>query len=367
MKLLYLFKNGRRVRLAEHSDSPSEFFYGAPELQQSGVEVKFLEETDFGLGRRANVGWEALSRLTQLLFGVHAYSAYRFHRGKNEYEFGDAIVSVNNAYGVALSCLRYLSLCRAHVVFIAMGLLPPRVTLLKKWFYNLILSRSLIATISRSEQEQLSRLLPACQVHYIPFGVDKTFWCPGEPPKVTEHYILSVGNDPHRDYACLMDAWQSELPMLRIITRLDVSVGTHENVEVVSGDWRSQLLTDQELREIVRGSLFVVLPIRETMQPSGQSACLQAMACGKAVVLSDTSGIWDRTIMKDGENCLLVQPGNPQALRNAVQRLIDEPELARSIGQQARVTVENHFNTDAMAEALRQLLSEQLNNEGAAA
>jgi glycosyltransferase involved in cell wall biosynthesis len=43
------------------------------------------------------------------------------------------------------------------------------------------------------------------------------------------------------------------------------------------------------------------------------------MACGKAVILSDTAGLWDREQMRHGEICYLVRPGDPAAMRDLAE------------------------------------------------
>lgn len=52
---------------------------------------------------------------------------------------------------------------------------------------------------------------------------------------------------------------------------------------------------------------------------------LEAMASGCAVVTTDCGGVTD--FARDGENCLVVPPGDPQALASAVERLVGDAAL----------------------------------------
>lgn len=58
---------------------------------------------------------------------------------------------------------------------------------------------------------------------------------------------------------------------------------------------------------------------------------VEAMAAGRPVVASRTGGLVDLVV--DGETGLLVTPGDPEALRQAMQHLIDRPELRVRMGE----------------------------------
>lgn len=63
-------------------------------------------------------------------------------------------------------------------------------------------------------------------------------------------------------------------------------------------------------------------------------ALLEAMAHGKAVVASRVGGVPE--IVEDGREGLVVEPGDPARLASAVARLLEKPELARTLGAAAR-------------------------------
>ncbi len=56
---------------------------------------------------------------------------------------------------------------------------------------------------------------------------------------------------------------------------------------------------------------------------------LEAMACGAAVVLSDSGGV--REYARDQQNCLLVPPGDALALKEAIRRLLEDADLRREL------------------------------------
>ena len=82
----------------------------------------------------------------------------------------------------------------------------------------------------------------------------------------------------------------------------------------------------------------------------------ECMACGKAVILSEIEGLWDRDLMVHGKSCLLVPCGSPEALRIEVRNLLSNLDRAGEIGRAARHIVEEHLNLDAMAAGMMRLI-----------
>ena len=71
-------------------------------------------------------------------------------------------------------------------------------------------------------------------------------------------------------------------------------------------------------------------------------ACLEAMAHGRPVVASGVGGLLDLVV--NGETGILVEPGNVQALRAALERLLSDPRLRRRMGDAGRQRAAEHFS-----------------------
>jgi glycosyltransferase involved in cell wall biosynthesis len=100
------------------------------------------------------------------------------------------------------------------------------------------------------------------------------------------------------------------------------------------------------------------VPLKDVYQPSGYSVTLQAMACGRPVVLTRNRGLWTPELLRDGDNCLLVPPGDANALGLAIARIRRDREFAVRLGQAARRTALAHYGLDKIgggALALAQL------------
>ncbi len=70
-------------------------------------------------------------------------------------------------------------------------------------------------------------------------------------------------------------------------------------------------------------------------------ALLEAMAAGLPVIATAVGGLPE--VVTDGVNGLLIPPQDPEALAQALARLLDDPALAKKLGENARRHVEEKF------------------------
>jgi glycosyltransferase involved in cell wall biosynthesis len=73
------------------------------------------------------------------------------------------------------------------------------------------------------------------------------------------------------------------------------------------------------------------------------------MSCGRPVILSDIKGLWSKDILLHGENCLLVRPGDADALSQAIASLRSDAALRERLGRNARATALAHFGLNKTA------------------
>jgi glycosyltransferase involved in cell wall biosynthesis len=75
---------------------------------------------------------------------------------------------------------------------------------------------------------------------------------------------------------------------------------------------------------------------------------LQAASAGVPIVASRVGGIPEA--VRDGENGLLVPPGDIAALRAAIETLLADPERRRRLGAGGQTLMAREFSVDAMVE-----------------
>ena len=191
-----------------------------------------------------------------------------------------------------------------------------------------IVQRARIVICPSTALAEEARALGAQEVRVIPSGVD----LPAEVGKeASPSEVLYVG-------------------------RLSEEKGVLELVAATVG-MRLVVAGDGPLRERVPGALGFV-PHHELSPlyaraavvacPSRREgfgvACAEAMAHGRPVVASAVGGLLDLVV--DGETGLLVPPGDADALRAGLARVLDDAQLRRSMGAAARKRAEEKLSWD---------------------
>jgi alpha-maltose-1-phosphate synthase len=87
---------------------------------------------------------------------------------------------------------------------------------------------------------------------------------------------------------------------------------------------------------------------------------LEAMACRAPVVASAVGGILE--VVEDGRTGLLIPPGRPDALAEALNRVLADSTLARRMGEAGRRRVEGQFSWASIAERTEQVYGEAIDD-----
>ncbi|MDI2128538.1 glycosyltransferase family 4 protein [Yinghuangia seranimata] len=98
-------------------------------------------------------------------------------------------------------------------------------------------------------------------------------------------------------------------------------------------------LTDAELVDLVRSAEVACVP---SLYEGFSLPAAEAMSCGTALVAS-TGGAIPEVAGPDGETCLAVPPGDAEALRVALGRLLDDADLRARLAAAGRARVLEHF------------------------
>jgi glycosyltransferase involved in cell wall biosynthesis len=207
--------------------------------------------------------------------------------------------------------------------------------------------------------------LPRESLHVELQPVDEHFWHPLDT--VDEPMICSVGCiSGYRDYATLVAAVR-DLPV-----RVELAIG---NLNLSAAQQRSRRaliesklpaeslpenvrysmeLGPRRLRDLYARARFVVMPLEDVDFDAGVTAITEAMAMGKAVIVTSAKGQVD--VIRDGVDGIYVPPNDPRALREAITHLLDNPAEAARLGAAGRAAVLERHTLDDYCRRVAELV-----------
>jgi len=176
------------------------------------------------------------------------------------------------------------------------------------------------------------------------------------PSPYSGDYIFSGGNEG-RDYETLLLAVRG-LPLKVLIASTRPELFSHisipENVEVRG-------FSHEEYLRKMAGCLMNIVSLESgEIRTGGQQTYLNSMWLGKPTIVNDLEGTCDYIEhMKDG---FLVSPKDPTALRNAIEFLLNRPEVMNEMASRAAqkakyYSTEEHFTK--IISVVRQVLEQK--------
>jgi len=211
--------------------------------------------------------------------------------------------------------------------------------------------------LSASSSSVADRLSTACQGRPVsvfvngvseralpkrpPNAIPTILWAgrlvPAKGPDVLIHALASLPSDPPRRVLIAGAAPPSAQKYERELRSAAATTGREDDVTFLG--WVDEI-----------GPLLAEADIAaQSSYTEGLSlALLEQMMAGLAIVATD---VGDTAEALDHGRCgLLIPPGDVEALTDALQRLIEDPDLRRRLGAAARDRALTHYSLGAMAE-----------------
>lgn len=223
-------------------------------------------------------------------------------------------------------------------------------------------------TCTEANRHALEAIAPGAVLHRMYHGVDHRLFHPGRRVLATaEPLIVSVGRlrakkglDVLID-ACALLRDRGVAFRCEIVGYGDEQAALAMQIERLALGGRVQLvgkLAREQVIERYATAAVYVQPSRIAADGDRDgipNVLLEAMAMGVPVVATRVSGIPE--LVNDGLNGLLVEADQPEALADAITRLLDRPALCRDLACRGRDTVTRHFDNDHNLRLLCELLN----------
>jgi glycosyltransferase involved in cell wall biosynthesis len=270
----------------------------------------------------------------------------------------DALVSWGERFGLPLSALLKATNARMpHVALFSWISTPKKAAVLRRTHSHI---HRLVVWSSIQYDFAVNQLgIPPSRVIQLRWLVDQKFWRP--MPQPTD-MICAVGREM-RDYATLVTAIRDWHVPCHIAAKVDIGKTDPWMTDLRDADRLPPHITVgskpyPELRALYARSRFVVLPLYPTDTDNGVTAMTEAMAMGKAVICTRVDG--QRDVLDDGVNGIFVPPGDPRALRQAVEYLWTHPDECERMGREGRKRVEQSHTLERFVDGVQRAIEEAI-------
>ena len=111
------------------------------------------------------------------------------------------------------------------------------------------------------------------------------------------------------------------------------------------------MLTDTEVRDIYEQSKVTILPLKNTLQPSGQSVTLQSMSCGVPVIISNTIGFWDSDRFKNDYHLVRLEDNSLDSWVSKISEILKSEDLLAEISKNGILSLKKSWYVNPIGNA----------------
>jgi glycosyltransferase involved in cell wall biosynthesis len=309
-------------------------------LLESEHDVELLDWSRLPGPGKGRSGWRS---------AVHVAAALR------ALDHHDVVFSDGEHVGIPLAlAIRALGIATPHMVIGHHLTTRTKARLLRNLRAHQGMTRILVHSARQRELAHRDLGIPAAKLEYVPYYADTEFWC---PTGAAEQALVVAAGREHRDYVTLAAACDG------LDARVFVAAGSVHSPAATShdplrwpGNFERGFADYRRLRDLYASASVVVVPLMDTDFQAGVTTVIEAMAMGKAVVVTSTKG--ESRVVQDGVTGICVPPGDVGEMRDAVSYLLENPVERRRIGWAAREAVVTGYSVEAYAQRLADHLAD---------
>jgi glycosyltransferase involved in cell wall biosynthesis len=229
---------------------------------------------------------------------------------------------------------------------------------------------SSIVTVSSSSAADIVRDFKVSPhvMRTVPIGVDSATFTPPGAPRVPGRIVaVSSSDSPLKGVKVLLEAIAKvrtgrDIELVVVgrpkpdgpVSRAVTDLGLHEHVRFVAG------LSDAGLAELLGSAEVAVVP---SLYEGFSIPAVEAMACATPLIAT-RGGALPEVVGEDGTTAVLVTPGDPAELADALDALLDDDERRAALGAAGRRRVQQCYTwqrvATTMVEVYRQAVAEQV-------
>lgn len=236
----------------------------------------------------------------------------------------------------------------------------PELSSAKRRFYRMLLGKAdAVTTFSPLNMEVAKKALPGVRCEFIRWGIAVSeLKQPRKTPVHSPLRVASLGNDIHRDWKTLIEAFGNR-------EGYEVGIGSNRiNRKLLDGIGNVALLpvtTSEDVKALYEWADIAVVSLKPNLHASGITVILESVVRAVPSVCTDTGGL--RAYFSPGEVCF-VPPFAPVAMKVAVDELArDQVRRSAMVYKAQQRLFSSRLTTEGFANRHKQLSAELLGRE----
>tara|TARA_X000000368_G_scaffold418195_1_gene416977 strand:- start:1618 stop:2745 length:1128 start_codon:yes stop_codon:yes gene_type:complete len=367
--IVYVFGFGRKNRLNNKENTAKEFFYGwhyiKNKFENSAIiEMKHPDENNFLFQNILNYLDKVLRKMTRLPIytkDIINFANFRLLKDCQKILFTTDLLIISFLPLLLISKI----FSKKEVYVIVMGLFgresgSKTINFFQNLYIKLVVSQT-DRFIFLGKPEKINAVEKFPNMHkkftFLPFSIDYDFWNNFEDISYEKRDgILFIGNDGKREYDKVVEI-AKRLPDINFtFISSNINVSELKNINVVKGNWNNNYLSDEQIRDYYLASKITFLPIKNSLQPSGQSVTLQSLACGTPVIISHTDGFWDESYFQNNKNIIFNYEESVDSWISLINKTYYNDDLIKEISKNGKATIKKQYNLDMFHKNLENII-----------
>tara|TARA_B000000532_G_C18877109_1_gene411224 strand:- start:5845 stop:6957 length:1113 start_codon:yes stop_codon:yes gene_type:complete len=366
-KILFFYQAGRIEKINNNTPYAKEMFYGYHYFESKGYDTEIIEfdKSKKFLNKYYFLIFE--KRLRNILKLPIYWSFLTNKKNIKKIFDSDYAIFSNNRVGFAslinITISKIIRKKPSTLCFV-MGLFSrtPKFKILQpvqKFLLNYFLKNmDNLIFLSESEQKHAANLFKkhSKKMHVLPFAVDLQIWKVSKSIEKKKK-ILFVGNDGFRDFEFAKNLANSmyDKEFVFVTNQLN-QLDLKDNSVLHKGSWSKNSLTDLELANLYNEAFLTIVPLVNSLQPSGQSVSLQSIACGTPVIITDTDGFWDKKNFENENNIILANQNSIGLWSDLIKKLENDHVLYNNIRGEGLDLIKNKYNLDNFSKSIENII-----------
>ena len=361
-KITFIFTKGRSIRLNDN-ESAKEFLYSYNYFEKNFKNTELFEYQENDNESRF---LKFLDKVLRKMTGLPFYTQERPNKSQKKIiSESSYLIYTNHRHG--LSYLPYFLFNKRdkNISVILMGLIKDNygnkiqnyfaTSLLKilfKVYDNLIF-------LSKGEFEKAASKFTKYKdkFNFLPFSIDTDFWITSQD-NIKKNFVLFIGNDGNREYEKVVQLVNEmkDYSFILVTSKINREEIKNEKCQIINGNWLENKYTDSDIRKFYKQAKITILPLKESLQPSGQSVALQSMSMKVPVMITATEGFWDYSKFGDKENIFFVDNNDIKLWQTSIEDLFHDDDLLKKVSASAYETIQENYKLKEFYKGIKKIL-----------